>query len=270
MSITEAITCLTHEDAEVIEPIPEEKVPEEPMTQERFDSMLEKISEMQEENQLLMDKIEDMGRLVEYLRFRESELAHSIEIMNKENYWRVKRDREIAKKQSEVKSSKRECDQLRKKVKKLEKRLDLLIGVKRREMRGDMLAIKTIPHFTRESIEEYCRKLGLREGDIVLFEDASGGGPQTANLLIEREIRAVIVDTPLSHLPVEELVRATIPVIDADVVDLQRIDEFAFINRKKFEKQFMDFMKEVRESARQKGEEELIEIVEKYQRDIER
>lgn len=270
MSISEAITNLTHEDAEVIDPIPEQKIPEEPMTQERFDSMLVKLSELQDEKQLLGEKIEDMGRLVEYLRFRESELTHSIEIISRENYWRVKRDRELTKKQSEIKSAKRENDQLQKSVKKLEKRLELLIGVKRREMRGDMIAIKTIPHFTRESIEEYSRKIGLRAGDIILFEDASGGGSQTANLLIEQEIRAVIVDTPLSHLPVEQLVKATIPVIDATVVDLQRIDEFAFINRKKFVEQLQDFVKEIRETARQKGEDELIEIVEKYQRDIER
>ncbi|MHA1882157.1 MAG: hypothetical protein ACTSUO_03850, partial [Candidatus Thorarchaeota archaeon] len=246
------------------------KIPEEPMTQERFDSMLVKLSDLQEENQLLGEKIEDMGRLVEYLRFRESELTHSIEIISRENYWRVKRDRELTKKQLEIKSEKRENEQLRKSVKKLEKRLELLIGVKRREMRGDMIAIKTIPHFTRESIEEYSIKIGLRAGDIVLFEDASGGGPQTANLLIEQEIRAVIVDTPLSHLPVEQLVKATIPVIEATVVDLQRIDEFAFINRKKFIEQLQDFVKETRETARQKGEEELIEIVEKYRREIER
>lgn len=270
MSISEAITNLAHENAEVIEPIPEQKIPEEPMTQERFDLMLIKLSELQEENQLLGEKIEDVGRLVEYLRFRESELTHSIEIISRENYWRVKRDRELTKKQSEIKSVKRENEQLRKSVKKLEKRLELLIGVKRREMRGDMIAIKTIPHFTRESIEEYSRKIGLRAGDIILFEDASGGGPQTANILIELEIRAVIVDTPLSHLPVEQLVKATIPVIDATVVDLQRIDEFAFINRKKFIEQLQDFVKETRETARQKGEEELIEIIEKYRRDIER
>ena len=39
--------------AEVIEPIPEKKIPEETMTQERFDSMLVKLSELQEENQQL-------------------------------------------------------------------------------------------------------------------------------------------------------------------------------------------------------------------------
>jgi predicted RNase H-like nuclease (RuvC/YqgF family) len=165
-------------------------------------------------------------------------------------------------------------------------------------MRGDMLAIKTIPHFTRESIEEYSRKVGIRSGDIVLFEDASGGGPQTANLLIEREIRAVIADTPLSHLsretlidaviPVieassvelqmiadtplshlsrETLIDAVIPVIEASSVELQRIDEFAFISRKKFENQFQDFMAETKEKARQRSEDHLVDLVEEYRAD---
>ena len=269
MSMNEAIANLTREEAEVVAPIPEQLVPEEPVTQEKFESVLHKLSELQEENRLLCEKIEDIGRHVEYLRFRESELTTSLDIVSKENYWKIKRDRELTKKQSEIITSKRDTDRLQKSVEKLEKHLEKLKGVKRLEMRGDMIAIKTIPHFTRESIEEYMKKVGLKPGDVLLFEDASGGGPQTANLLIEKEIRAVIVDTPLSHLPVEELVRATIPVIKAKAVALRRVDEFAFISRKKFEQQLDEFMKETREKARQQSEDDLIEIVEKYRHDIE-
>ena len=269
MSMNEAIANLTREEAEVVAPIPEQLVPEEPVTQEKFESVLHKLSELQEENQLLCEKIEDIGRHVEYLRFRESELTTSLDIVSKENYWKIKRDRELTKKQSEIITTKRENDRLQKSVEKLEKHLEKLKGVKRLEMRGDMIAIKTIPQFTRESIDEYMKKVGLKPGDVLLFEDASGGGPQTANILIEKEIRAVIVDTPLSHLPVEELVRATIPVIKAKAVALRRVDEFAFINRKKFEQQLDEFMKETREKARRKSEDNLVEIVEKYRHDIE-
>ena len=119
-------------------------------------------------------------------------------------------------------------------------------------------------------IEEYIQNVGLKSGDIVLFEDASGGGPQTAGLLINRGIRAVIVDTPLSHLSEEELVHSVIPVINAEEVELQRVDEFAFISRKKFEKQLQSFIAKVREEARQRGEDELVELVERYRREIER
>ncbi|MHA1654827.1 MAG: DUF460 domain-containing protein [Candidatus Thorarchaeota archaeon] len=266
MPMAEAIAELTHVDSETVEIATREETEEEPITKERLDALREKLSHLEAENELLSEKIEDLKRLIEYLRFRESELSYSLEIVSRENYWRVKRDREVVKKQSELRKAHREIRALHKRVKELSSRLELLRGVKRREMRGDMIAIKTIPHFTRESIEEYLKKVGLREGDIVLFEDASGGGPQTAGMLIERGIRAVIVDTPLSHLAEEELVRATIPVIEAQKVELRRVDEFAFIDRKKFERLFQGFMREAREKARQQGEEALIELVEQYRR----
>lgn len=267
MPMAEAISKITRDDSEEIEPVPEEQPTEEPLTQERYDSLLKKYTDLQDEHDLLVEKLEDANRYIEYLQFREDELSQSLDIINRDNYWRVKRDREVTKKTTELNTIKREDEKLRQRVQELEKRLERLVGVKRLEMRGDMLAIKTIPHFTRESIEEYLRKVGLRTGDIILFEDASGAGPQTANLLIEREIRAVIIDNPLSHLASEALIEAIIPVIDAKSVELQRIDEFAFISRKKFEKQLQDFMIEAKEKARQRSEKHLIDIVEEYRAD---
>ncbi len=264
MPMAEAISKLNREESEVIEEIPSRPIEEEPLTPEKFAALKKKYSDLQQDYGLLLEQMNDLRRHIEYLRFRENELEYSIKIMNRENYWRVKRDREVSKKQSEINTLRTENERLRNRIRGLELRLDRLVGVKRLEMRGDMLAIKTIPHFTRESIEEYLRKVGIRSGDVILFEDGSGAGPQTANLLIEREIRAVIFDTPLSHLSVETLVDATIPVIDARSVELQRIDEFAFISRKKFEKQLESFMLETKERARKRIEDHLIEIVEEY------
>jgi hypothetical protein len=264
MSMAEAISEITRKEAEHIEPIPELPVSEEPLTQERYDALMKKYSDLQDEQDILSEKMEDANRMIEYLRFREDELSQSLEIINRDNYWRVKRDREVRKKASEIRTAKREDEKVRKRVRQLEEHLERLIGVKRLEMRGDMLAIKTIPHFTRESIEEYTRKVGIRAGDIILFEDASGGGPQTASVLIDCEIRAVIIDTPLSHLSSETLIEAVIPIIEADSVELQRIDEFAFISRKRFEKQFQEFMAETKEKARQRSEDQLVDIVEEY------
>ncbi|MCK5238116.1 MAG: DUF460 domain-containing protein [Candidatus Thorarchaeota archaeon] len=264
MPMAEALSEITRKESEHIESIPEQPVSEEPLTQERYDVLVKKYSDLKDEQEILSEKLEDAYRMIEYLHFREDELSQSLEIVNRDNYWRVKRDREVRKKSTEIETTRREDTKLRKQVRQLEKRLERLIGVKRLEMRGDKLAIKTIPQFTRESIEEYTRKVGIRTGDIVLFEDASGGGPQTANLIIEREIRAVIVDTPLSHLSSEALIDAVIPVIEASSVELQRIDEFAFISRKKFEKQFQDFMAETKEKARQRSEDHLVDIVGEY------
>ncbi len=270
MSMKEATASLLQDESKEVEIVPDMTAEEEPLTQERFESLHTKQAESEAENAVLRERIEDLRRFVEFLQFRESELADSLDIVANENYWKIKRDREIVKKDKELKQVRREVKSLQKDVEKLNKRLENLRGVKRREIRGDMLAIKTIPQFTRESIEEYIQKVGLKSGDIVLFEDASGGGPQTAGLLIDRGIRAVIVDTPLSHLSEEELLQSVIPVISAEEVELQRVDEFAFISRKKFEIQLQSFIAKVREKARQRGEDELVELVERYQREIER
>ena len=270
-SINEALAKIESEKLEPIESIPEQPVAEkEPLTQEQYDSLKTKTEQLESENRLLGEKIEDLQRFVEYLKFRESELSDSLEIVTRENHWKIKRDREVEKTKSTLKKAQRETTSLRKQVDTLDKHLERLKGVKRLEMRGDMLAVKVIPQFTRESIEEFMRKVGLKSGDVVLFEDASGGGPQTAGILIDREIRAVVVDTPLSHLPHDELVKALIPVVDAEQVELQRVDEFAFISRGKFNQHLQAFIQTVREQARQKGEEQLVELVERYRREIER
>ncbi len=268
--INEAIASIQAESVEFSEAVtePEEEVqPSEQLTQERFDGLRTRMEDLEDKNAVLEEKLDDLKRVNEFLRFRESEVSESLEIISRENYWKIKRDREVAKSKEALRKSEQRVLQLRTELEALGKRLDLLKGVKRLEMKGDMLAIKVIPHFTRESIEEYTKKVGLKSGDIVLFEDASGGGPHTAALLIEREIRAVVVDTPLSHLPREELVRALIPIVNADDVELRRIDEFAFISRKKFEAKMQTFVREVREEARKKGEEDLVELVERYRRE---
>lgn len=269
--INEAIASLTHVDSEPVEVSSAKEVADEPLTQEHYDALLKKYEDLREEIQIMNAKLEDQRRLIEFLRFRDSELEESLKIVSRENYWRIKRDREIAKKQTEIMHLQRENKKLRGQLESLERRFELLRGVKRREIRGDMIAIKSIDKFTQECIEEYMRRVStLKSGDIILFEDASGGGPQTAGLLIERNIRAVIIDTPISHLAREALVAALIPVIQAEDVDLQRIDEFAFISRKKFERQLHKFLKEVREQARQRSEEHLIELIEKYRHETDR
>lgn len=268
--INEAIATIQAESVEFAEAVTEpeeEPEPAEQLTQERFDQLQSRIDDLEDRNATLEEKVDDLMRVNEFLRFRESEVSESLEIISRENYWKIKRDREVAKSKEALRKSEQRVHQLKSELETLSKRLDLLKGVKRLEMKGDMLPIKIIPHFTRESIDEYTKKVGLKSGDIVLFEDASGGGPHTASLLIEKEIRAVVVDTPLSHLPRDELVRALIPIVDADEVELRRVDEFAFISRKKFEAKMRDFVRDVREEARKRGEEDLVELVERYRRE---
>jgi len=263
--MNEAIARLTKEAEDTAPSEPKEV---EEMPEETIESLRARYNQLKDENEILEQKIEDLNRLVDYLRFKENELSHSLEIISKQNYWKVKRDRKVAKKNSEIKRSRERIHSLEDQIEDLENLLSKLRGVKRLEMRGDMLTVKRIEKFTQESIQRYMREVApLKKGDIVLFDDASGAGPQTAHILAEKGIRAVIVDTSLSHLAENELIKAEIPVIRADEVKLRRIDEFAFIDRGRFEKNMSNFKEEVHEKARQKREDQLVEMVERYRRE---
>jgi predicted RNase H-like nuclease (RuvC/YqgF family) len=159
MSMKEATASLLHVESKEVEIVPELPIEEETLTQERFDLLLARNAESEAETIVLSEKVEDLKRFVEFLQFRESELADSLDIVTEENYWKIKRDRELAKKDKELKQVRKEVKNLHKQVEQLNKRLENLRGVKRREIRGDMLAIKTVPQFTRESIEEYIQKV---------------------------------------------------------------------------------------------------------------
>ncbi|MGV9102592.1 MAG: DUF460 domain-containing protein [Promethearchaeia archaeon] len=264
--MNEAIARLTKEKAE--EEAPPESQEIEQMPEETLDSLRERYKELKDENESLEQRVEDLKSLVDFLRFKENELSHSLDIISKQNYWKVRRDRKIAKKNSEIKRSRQRTHKLEEKIQDLRDLLSKLRGVKRLEMRGDMLAVKRIEKFTQESIQNYIKEVApLKSGDVLLFDDASGAGPQTAHILAEKGIRAVIIDTPLSHLAENELIEAEIPVIRADEVKLRRVDEFAFIDRSRFERNMANFKKNVHEKARQKREDRLVELVERYRRE---
>jgi len=70
----------------------------------------------------------------------------------------------------------------------------------------------------------------LRRGTWFLIEDASGGGPNTADLLINREIEALIVGSEMSPAILEHFNDRGLPVFSANEVQIQRIDGIAFVN----------------------------------------
>ncbi|MEM2143076.1 MAG: DUF460 domain-containing protein [Candidatus Thorarchaeota archaeon] len=269
MQIRDAILSLKRtevDETSEAEPRQEQAPPQE----ESLDSLKEKVASLQQQNRMLMEKVEDLEQTVEYLKFRESELVQNLEMIKQKGYWTIKRDRLLAKKNLELESLRSQNEALQREKDHFLAQLELLRGARRLEMKGDMIAIKVIPHFTRESISEYARKYGLRKNDVVLFEDSSGGGPQTASLLIDYGVKAIIVSSPLSHLAEDELIEALIPVINLSDVKVQRIDEFALIGRSQFEKVYHQYAELARERARKKGEDALVRLVERYRHDIER
>jgi predicted RNase H-like nuclease (RuvC/YqgF family) len=65
---------------------------------------------------------------------------------------------------------------------------------------------------------------------MVYIEDASGGGPNTADLLTDRGIEAVIAGSEMSPAIKERFNDKGLPVFSIGEVQVQRIDGIAFVN----------------------------------------
>ncbi|MCG3218758.1 MAG: DUF460 domain-containing protein [Candidatus Heimdallarchaeota archaeon] len=97
------------------------------------------------------------------------------------------------------------------------------------EARSGYYPVKVIKKFSRNDIVYTQDKLGLAVGDIVLVVDGSGAGPKTAELLIEAQIKAVIIQKgTVPQAAAKELIEARIPLFYAEE-GILRIGDVALI-----------------------------------------
>jgi predicted RNase H-like nuclease (RuvC/YqgF family) len=137
------------------------------------------------------------------------------------------RDREIARLKKEIYDERRRNNDLRSNI-------DRLKQIRVLEFRGDKSPVKIIDSLSKDAITACDRKLGLKPGDIVFVRDA-GGGNESAAMLIERGVKAVIRGTFMSHLAEDKFQEARVPVISKDEVALKIVDDFAVIDPKKYD-----------------------------------
>jgi len=137
------------------------------------------------------------------------------------------RDREIARLKKEVYDERRRNNDLRSNI-------DRLKQIRVLEFRGDKSPVKIIESLSKDAIVACDKKLGLKPGDIVFVRDA-GGGTESAAMLIERGVKAVIRGTFMSHLAEDKFQEARVPVISKDEVALKIVDDFAVIDPKKYD-----------------------------------
>jgi len=209
------------------------------------ESLIKTKLELKEENKLLKRKLD-------------AEL--------KENIRELKKLREIEIREKEINRLKKLLEEKDNQIKALEEKLEKLKKIKILEIKGEFIPIKYIEAFTQESINKTDEEYGIREGDIVFLADASGGGPSTAALLVDRKIKAVITATKMSHLAEEVFIEANIPVIPAEEVNLKHFEGFAVISRDMFiskYKQWKSYVESIKENITTK---KIITLIKEYQR----
>ena len=224
-SIENAIAELT------AQPIPEAKPA--PPTEA---STTPDIAALRGQNQQLAEQIKTLRAYMDELNAELTERNESIgRLRDKMDRMRDKAAREI-KRDQEIKIRDKEIDRLRALLRSERKYIRKLKQDRNKEKKVEKIEeikgyqrLKLLETFSKEAIIAASERWGIEKGDVIHLEDASGGGPNTADLLIEREIKAVITDSDMAPEVREYFYEKGIPVFSSKEVQIHMVNGVAFI-----------------------------------------
>ncbi len=139
----------------------------------------------------------------------------------------IKRDQEIKIRDKEIERLRALLRSERKYAKRLKRDLSRKKKAERIEEREGLKRLSILETFSREAALFALERLG--EGDIILLQDASGGGRNTADLLVEKGIEAVITDSDMAAEVREHFQEKEIPVFTTEDVPVQWIEGVPFV-----------------------------------------
>lgn len=226
LSIDQAISGMTEPPAEVPATPGEAEAP--------VDS---ELAGLMAENRRQADQIR---RLREYAEELKGELAKDevarrrleakIERLKDKSRREIKRDQEIRIREKEIERLRGLLRQERKINRKLKARLKRARKAEELKVEAVGRPVKEIASFSREAILAAAERLEIERGDVVVLKDASGGGPNTADLFIEEGVEAVIVETEMEPSVEGHLMDGGIPVVSSREVPVRRVAGVAFVD----------------------------------------
>jgi hypothetical protein len=146
----------------------------------------------------------------------------------------------------------------------LEEELRSLTEIKPLKISENNLPVKIIEFFTKEGIREACDKWEIRMDDIVLLKNSEGGGSQTASMIINLGVKAVITMDKISD-PAENIFEENmVPLIHANSVKMTSMTEFYLVNSKDFKLEIERWKEYVNNQKEQENNKNLLKLVDEY------
>jgi hypothetical protein len=130
------------------------------------------------------------------------------------------------------------------------------------ESRGEGIPVKVISSFSREAILNVADVYGLKKGDVVYFQDPSGGSASTAGLLADYSPKALIVPAEISYAAKEVFFEKSIPVIEG--LEIQKEGDFAVVSPKTLKIAIENWFDKADHWKKEKEQEKLKSLVDEY------
>lgn len=147
----------------------------------------------------------------------------------------IKRDHEIRIRDKEIVRLRSILRSERKYTKKLKRTVAARKKAERIEEVKGLRRLKPVAAFSKEAVLAAAERYALAEGDLVLLEDASGGGKSTAELFRERGVAAIVAEGEMAQAMQEHFLDLGLPVFTSSEIAVQRIDSLPFIRPEELE-----------------------------------
>ncbi|WP_334102152.1 DUF460 domain-containing protein [Methanothrix soehngenii] len=147
----------------------------------------------------------------------------------------IKRDHEIRIRDKEIGRLRSILRSERKYTKKLKKNAVARKKAERIEEVKGLRRLKPVAAFSKEAVLAAAERYNLAEGDLVLLEDASGGGKSTAELFREKGVAAIVAEGEMAQAMQEHFLDLGLPVFTSAEIAVQRIDSLPFIRPEELE-----------------------------------
>jgi predicted RNase H-like nuclease (RuvC/YqgF family) len=273
VSISEAITSfLEDEDNETEETTIMAENPEEvaDKLKKKLEQYRLKLRRQRETIQRLEEQITQSQVTIQTLKEEVNSLNSKLETLRSENLAEIQLDRMHTRYQEENARLKSELAKLKNELSSTRLQLSGLRRMKLMESRGIIYPLKTVKSFTQEEIRKADEFLGIKAGDIIFLQDATGGGRQAAEFLVQKGVSAVICGSGMSHIAQERFFEADIPVIPCGDVNIKQVDEFTVIDKEELERVLAKYRKATLEQKKVQAEQLLDTVVKQYREERQR
>ncbi|MGC9516796.1 MAG: DUF460 domain-containing protein [Methanomicrobiales archaeon] len=215
------------------------------------------IQHLKKENQYLKEETKDYKEIIKNLELKIEKLhyEYSKNILDK---------KEIASKVALIKAFQEKYQEEKTLRIKLEENLESIQHLDSLKLSKNIIPVKIIESFTRESIKEACQYWKIKKGDIVLLSSSRGGGSQTASLLVRIGVKAIIINDKMAHTALEVFEKNKIPLIDANKIYINRIDEFAVVKEEDLKKQIEKWKLKIKNKRDKEEKTKLLSIIDEY------
>lgn len=173
----------------------------------------------------------------------------------------------IASRDNLIKSLRMELVSEREKNRLLTEENEILKRMRMLELSEDALPVKVIRHFSVEEIRIYDEKFRIKEGDIVYFRDASGGGTTTAYEVARHKVICILVSGSMSHLARTVFEEVGIPVFTAEEFEMKCVENYGVAPKVQVEKRIGEWRAKRSLREAEKSSEKLETLIEEYKKE---